>query len=86
MRNLTAQKYSIEIPAGQEETIPYTFTQELHPRELRLQLVTVLRDSKNNFYTVPVYNETVTIVERPTSILDPQMYVPAFANIAPMAN
>jgi hypothetical protein len=73
VRNLTAQKYSIEIPAGQEETVPYTFTTDLHPRELRLQLVTVLRDGKNNFYTVPVYNETVTVVEKPTSLFDPQI-------------
>ena len=73
VRNLTAQKYSIEIPAGAEETVPYTFTTELHPRDLRLQLVTVLKDSKNSFYTVPVYNETVSIVEAATSFFDPQM-------------
>jgi len=73
VRNLTAQKYSIEIPAGAEETVPYTFTTELHPRDLRLQLVTVLKDSKNNFVTVPIYNETVSIVEAATSFFDPQM-------------
>jgi hypothetical protein len=86
VRNLTAQKYSIEIPAGQEETVPYTFTTDLHPRELRLQLVTVLRDGKNNFYTVPVYNETVTVVEKPTSLFDPQMYVPASTNTTLITN
>lgn len=73
VRNLTVQKYTIEIPAGAEETIPYTFTTDLHPRDLRLQLVTVLKDSKNNFITVPVYNETVSIVEAATSFFDPQM-------------
>jgi hypothetical protein len=76
IRNLTAQKYSIEIPAGAEETVPYTFTTDLHPQDLRLQLVAVLRDSKNSFYTVPVYNETVSVVEAATSFFDPQMYVP----------
>lgn len=40
VRNLTAQRYSIEIPAGAEETVPYTFSTELHPQDLRLQLVT----------------------------------------------
>jgi hypothetical protein len=74
VRNLTAQRYMIEIPAGEEETIPYSFTTELHPRDLRLQLVAVLKDSKNNFFSVPVYNETVSIVEAPTSFFDPQMY------------
>lgn len=75
-RNLTAQKYSIEIPAGAEETIPYTFTTDMHPRNLRLQLVTVLKDHKGNLLSVPVYNETVSVVEAATSFFDPQMYVP----------
>ncbi|KAH7355775.1 hypothetical protein BKA66DRAFT_474887 [Pyrenochaeta sp. MPI-SDFR-AT-0127] len=73
VRNLTAQRYSIEIPAGAEETVPYTFSTELHPQDLRLHLVAVLRDSKNAIYTVPVYNETVSIVEAPTSFFDPQI-------------
>lgn len=73
VRNLTAQRYSLEIPAGAEETVPYTFTTELHPQDLRLQLVAVLKDSKDAFYTVPVYNETVSIVEAPTSFFDPQI-------------
>jgi hypothetical protein len=30
--------------------------------------------------TVPVYNETVTVVEAPTSFFDPQMYVPSRDN------
>ncbi|KAF1921522.1 hypothetical protein BDU57DRAFT_510370 [Ampelomyces quisqualis] len=73
IRNLTAQKYSIEIPAGAEETVPFTFTTDLHPQELRLQLVAVLRDNKNTFYTVSVYNETVSVVEAATSFFDPQI-------------
>lgn len=77
VRNLTAQKYSIEVPAGAEETIPYTFTTDLHPRNLRLELVAVLKDGKNNFLSVPVYNETVSVVEAATSFFDPQMYVPS---------
>jgi len=73
LRNLTVQKYSIEIPAGAEETVPYTFTTDLHPQDLRLQLIAVLRNSENAVFTVAAYNETVSIVERPTSIFDPQM-------------
>jgi hypothetical protein len=75
VRNLTAQKYSLEIPAGSEETVPYTFSTELHPQDLRLQLVAVLRNHENAIFTVAAYNETVSIVERPTSFFDPQMYV-----------
>jgi len=76
VRNLTAQKYSLSIPAGAQETLPYFFSTELHPQDLRLQLMAVLKDSKNAVFTVPVYNETVSIVEAPTSFFDPQMYVP----------
>ena len=76
IRNLTAQPYEIVIPAGESESVTYTFTTEMHPQDVRLQLVTVLRDSKDAFYTVSVYNETVSVVEAPTSIFDPQMYVP----------
>jgi hypothetical protein len=76
VKNLTSHKYSIQIPAGAEETIPYTFTTDVHPQNLRLQLVTVLRDSKGVLITVPVYNETVSVSEAPTSFFDPQMYVP----------
>jgi hypothetical protein len=37
--------------------------------------VAVLKDQKNTLYTVPVYNETVTVVEAANSFFDPQMYV-----------
>jgi hypothetical protein len=76
LRNLTASRYQIEIPAGESETVTYSFSTEMHPQDVRLQLVAVLRDTKNAFYTIAVYNETVTVVEAPTSIFDPQMYAP----------
>jgi hypothetical protein len=75
LRNLTASKYQIEIPAGESETVTYSFSTEMHPQDVRLQLFALLKDNKNAYYTVSVYNETVTVVEAPTSIFDPQMYV-----------
>lgn len=77
LRNLTAQRYGLEIPAGEEQTVTFSFSTEMHPQDVRLQLVAVLKDSKDAFYTVSVYNETVTVVEAPTSIFDPQMYAPS---------
>ncbi|KAF2806281.1 uncharacterized protein BDZ99DRAFT_510695 [Mytilinidion resinicola] len=73
LRNLTAQKYNVEIPAGAEESLTYAFATELHPQDLRLQLVAVLQDQKEAFYTLSVYNETVSVVEAPTSFFDPQI-------------
>ncbi|KAF1949828.1 hypothetical protein CC80DRAFT_529204 [Byssothecium circinans] len=73
LRNLTAQRYSIEIPAGEEQTVTYSFSTEMHPQDVRLKLVAVIQDNAKAFYTVSAYNETVTIVEAPTSIFDPQI-------------
>lgn len=75
VRNLTATKYSISIPAGEKESVNYAFTTELHPQDLRLNLAAVLQDSKGTVYTKATFNETVSIVEAPFSVFDPQMYV-----------
>ena len=75
LRNLTAQRYGVEIPAGEEQTVTYSFTTEMHPQDVRLQLVAVIQDHEKAVYTLAAYNETVSVVEAPTSILDPQMYV-----------
>lgn len=81
VRNLTATKYSLSIPAGQKESINYAFTTELHPQNLRLNLAAVLRDSKGTVYTKPIFNETVSVVEAPVSFFDPQMYVKLVINL-----
>lgn len=73
VRNLTAARYGVEIPAGEKETITYSFATELHPQDLRLNLAAVIQDSEGNVFTKSFYNETVSIVEAPTSIFDPQM-------------
>lgn len=64
----------MQIPAGESETITYTFAQELHPQELRLNLAAVLQNTEGKVFTKMIYNETVTVVEAPMSIFDPQMY------------
>jgi hypothetical protein len=78
LRNLTAQRYNVEIPAGAEESLTYAFATEMHPQNVRLQLAAVLEDPQGAFYTMNVYNETVSVVEPPTSFFDPQMYASVF--------
>ncbi|KAH7139135.1 hypothetical protein B0J11DRAFT_516137 [Dendryphion nanum] len=73
LRNLTAARYQVEIPAGESETVTYSFSTEMHPQNVRLQLIAVIKDTKNAFYTISAYNETVTVVEAPTSFFDPQV-------------
>lgn len=73
VRNLTTTRYNVETPAGQKESLSYSFATELHPQDLRLNLAAVLSDSAGAFYTIQAFNETVSIVEPDTSFFDPQM-------------
>ncbi|KKY13918.1 putative signal sequence receptor alpha chain [Diplodia seriata] len=73
LRNLTISKYNINIGAASSASLTYSFQTEMHPQDLKLNLAAVVRDSKDAFYTIQAYNETVSIVEAPTSIFDPQI-------------
>lgn len=72
VRNLTTSRYSVEIPAGQKESLSYTFATEMHPQDLRLQLSSIVT-AEDNMYNIVAYNSTVSVVEPKTSIFDPQM-------------
>ncbi|EMC97759.1 hypothetical protein BAUCODRAFT_22661 [Baudoinia panamericana UAMH 10762] len=73
LRNLTAQKYGVQIPGGESETLTYAFATEMHPQDLRLSLAAVLQNSAGEVFTKIVYNETVSVVEAPLSFFDPQI-------------
>ncbi|KAB2576402.1 Translocon-associated protein (TRAP) alpha subunit [Lasiodiplodia theobromae] len=73
VRNLTVSKYNVHIGASSSASLTYSFQTEMHPQDLKLNLAAVVRDSKDAFYTLQAYNETVSIVEAPTSIFDPQI-------------
>ncbi|KAF2838040.1 hypothetical protein M501DRAFT_1004866 [Patellaria atrata CBS 101060] len=72
VRNLSSHTYDVEIPAGESDSITYSFATEMHPQDLRLNLGAVLA-AKDSIYTVSVFNETVSVVEAPTSFFDPQI-------------
>ncbi|KAI9801593.1 MAG: hypothetical protein M1825_003272 [Sarcosagium campestre] len=73
VRNLTTTKYNVAIPAGEKESLSYAFVTDLRPADLRLNLAGVVTDGKGVSYTVVAFNETVSIVEPDTSLLDPQI-------------
>lgn len=73
VRNLTATRYNVEIPAGEKQSLPYNFVTELHPQDLRLEVAAIMTDSVGNDFALQAFNETVSIVEPDTSIFDPQM-------------
>jgi Translocon-associated protein (TRAP), alpha subunit len=73
VRNLTATRYNIEIPAGEKQSLPYNFVTELHPQDLRLELAAIMSSSDGKDFAIQAFNETISIVEPDTSIFDPQM-------------
>lgn len=75
VRNLTINRFDLEIAAGQKETITYSFATEIHAQDLRLQLAALIVKEGLQFHSIQAYNETVTVVEAPTSLFDPQLSV-----------
>jgi hypothetical protein len=73
LSNLSVVTYQATIPAGERQTVPYSFVLDMQPQDVRLMLSAVLTNKKGELFQVPVTNQTVSIVEAPTSIFDPQM-------------
>ncbi|KAG7002396.1 fructose-bisphosphate aldolase 1 [Physcia stellaris] len=73
VRNLTTTRYNVEIPAGEKDSISYSFTTDLQPQDLKLNLATVITDKDGTAHTMQAFNETVSVVEPDTSIFDPQI-------------
>ncbi|KAI1853429.1 hypothetical protein JX265_012720 [Neoarthrinium moseri] len=73
VRNLSTVRYDAIIPAGEKQSLPYSFVLDMNPQDLRLQLGGVVTTSSGNIFQVQVADQTVAIVEAPTSIFDPQI-------------
>ncbi|KAH7152480.1 hypothetical protein B0J13DRAFT_548529 [Dactylonectria estremocensis] len=73
VRNLTSVPYNLAIEAGEKKEIPYSFALDMNPQDVLVQLVAVITDSKGGVHQVQAYNSTASIVEAPTSFLDPQI-------------
>ncbi|KAJ5106692.1 hypothetical protein N7456_003367 [Penicillium angulare] len=73
VRNLTATRYGVEIPANSKESVSYSFATEMHPQDLRLQIAAIMADSEGKFFSVQAFDGSVSVVEPETSIFDPQI-------------
>ncbi|KAI1469795.1 uncharacterized protein F4812DRAFT_420374 [Daldinia caldariorum] len=83
VRNLTTVRYEATIPAGDKQSLPYSFVLDMLPQDVRLQLMAVVSNSDKQVFQVAVYDQTVSIVEAPTSIFDPQIiFLYAFLSAA----
>ena len=63
----------MQIPAGEKESVSYSFATELHPQDLRLQLAVVLTNELGTTFTLSAFNETVSVVEPDASLFDLQL-------------
>ncbi|GKT99341.1 signal sequence receptor alpha chain [Fusarium langsethiae] len=73
VRNLTAVQYNIEVAAGEKKELPFSFAQDMQPQEVRIELQALVSDSSGALHEVLVHNGSASIVEAPTSLLDPQI-------------
>lgn len=53
--------------------LTYQFTTEMHPQDLILNLAMMLKTPEGRLITFTAYNQTISVIEAPTSLLDPQM-------------
>ncbi|ETS80146.1 hypothetical protein PFICI_07675 [Pestalotiopsis fici W106-1] len=73
VRNLSTVRYDAIIPAGETQSLPYSFVLDMNPQDLRLSLGAVVSTQSGNIFQIGVTEQTVSIVEAPTSIFDPQI-------------
>lgn len=73
VRNLTSQSYGTQVPAGEKETFTYKFATEMHPADLNLKIAAITIDDKGSPYVIKAFEGDVSVVEAPTSFLDPKV-------------
>ncbi|KAI0122971.1 hypothetical protein BJ170DRAFT_642822 [Xylariales sp. AK1849] len=73
LRNLSTVRYEATIPAGEKQSLPFSFVLDMQPQDVVLNMGAVITNSAGSIFQVTVYNETVSIVEAPTSLFDPQI-------------
>ena len=64
---------NLEIGPGDTRSLEYIINTELHPQDLRLMLGAVVEHPEGQFSQVTAFNGTVSIVDAPISMFDPQM-------------
>ncbi|KAF2667041.1 hypothetical protein BT63DRAFT_427460 [Microthyrium microscopicum] len=79
VRNLSTTTYNTEIAPAGNLSLTYKFATELHPQDLRLLLAGIVKDQNGVQFQLEAFNGTVSVVEAPLSLFDPQtLFIYAF--------
>ncbi|RKF53641.1 putative signal sequence receptor alpha chain [Erysiphe neolycopersici] len=72
-RNLTASRFNVAIQPGEKQSLTYTFTTDLEPQDLRMNIIATISHQNGSIYHIQAFNKNVTIVDPVASIFDPQI-------------
>jgi hypothetical protein len=73
VRNLTSVRYDALVEPGESKELPYSFAQDMMPRDVRLLLVAVVKGADGSLFQISAHNGTASIVDAPISFFDPQI-------------